>query len=59
MSLINYIKETRSEMKHVSWPSKKETTNFTVIVIALSILVGALLGLFDFIFSYILKLLIM
>ncbi len=46
-------------MKHVSWPSKKETTNFTVIVIALSILVGALLGLFDFIFSYILKLLIM
>ncbi len=48
--LTDYVKETKGEMKHVSWPTKKETTNFTVLVIALSITVGVMLGVFDFVF---------
>ncbi|MCX6713908.1 MAG: preprotein translocase subunit SecE [Candidatus Vogelbacteria bacterium] len=50
IKLSDYIKETKGEMKHVSWPTKKETTNFTILVIALSVAVGVLLGVFDFIF---------
>ena len=50
IKLSDYIKETKGEMKHVSWPTKKETTDFTVLVIAISITVGVLLGVFDFIF---------
>ncbi|MFA6338520.1 MAG: preprotein translocase subunit SecE [Candidatus Paceibacterota bacterium] len=50
-----YIKETRAEMKHVNWPTRKQATIFTVIVIVLSILVAMFLGFFDYVFSYILK----
>jgi len=51
MGFINYIKETKGEMKHVAWPTKKQAITFTVIVIAISALVAILLGVFDFIFS--------
>jgi len=49
--LINYIKDTRGELKHVSWPTKKQSIWFTVIVIVVSLLTAAFLGFFDFILS--------
>jgi len=51
MGLINYIKETRGEMKHVSWPTRRQAISFTVIVVVLSIVVAIFLGVFDFVFS--------
>jgi preprotein translocase subunit SecE len=54
MSISEYIKETKGELKHVSWPSKSQTTMFTMLVIAISIIVAAYLGLFDYIFVQIL-----
>lgn len=51
MKLINYFKDTKSEMRHVSWPNKKETTGLTLMVLALAIFTGLLLGLFDLIFQ--------
>ena len=51
MKIIEYIKETRSEMKHVSWPTRRQATAFTAIVIAISVFVAMLLGLFDYLFS--------
>ena len=58
MSLSSYIKATKSELKHVSWPTRRQTIDFTVIVIGLSVVVGALLGLFDLGFTYLLKIFI-
>ncbi len=58
MKIINYIKETRAEMSHVSWPTKKQATIFTVAVIVFSFLVAFYLGAFDALFSYILESLI-
>jgi len=34
--LAEYIKSTRAEMKHVSWPTRKQAIIFTIIVIAIS-----------------------
>ncbi|MFA6797491.1 MAG: preprotein translocase subunit SecE [Candidatus Paceibacterota bacterium] len=56
--LSNYILETRGEMKHVSWPTKRQTLLFTVLVIFVSIVVSVYLGLFDYLFSIGLKSLI-
>jgi preprotein translocase SecE subunit len=42
-------------MNHVSWPSRAQTINFTVVVLGFSIFIGLLLGVFDFAFSGILK----
>ena len=48
---INYIKDTKGELKHVSWPTKKQAVWFTVIVIIVSLATAFFLGFFDFIFS--------
>ena len=48
---IEYFKEIKGELKHVIWPSKKQTIFYTIIVIVLSVIVAYFLGVFDFIFS--------
>ncbi|MFZ2484804.1 MAG: preprotein translocase subunit SecE [Minisyncoccia bacterium] len=52
---LNYIKDTRGELKHVSWPTRRQSITFTIVVIVISILVAIFLGFFDFIFSLILQ----
>jgi putative endonuclease len=56
--LSNYILETKGELKHVSWPTKKQTLMFTALVIIISIGVAISLGLFDYLFTSILKMFI-
>lgn len=53
--LINYIKDTRAELTNVKWPTRKQTINFTLLVIAISIFVAIYLGAFDMFFAFILK----
>lgn len=49
--LINYIKDSVTEMKKVTWPTKKETTNYTLLVIGISLAVALFLGLLDYLFT--------
>ncbi|HEY4478336.1 MAG TPA: preprotein translocase subunit SecE [Candidatus Paceibacterota bacterium] len=58
MKITEYIKETKGEMAHVSWPSRKQAISYAVLVIAVSIIVSFFLGVFDFIFSRLLTLFI-
>ena len=51
MGLTDYIKETKVEMKHVTWPSRRQAIAFTVVVILISIGVALYLGFFDFLFT--------
>ena len=51
MAIIQYLKETRSELNHVAWPTRVQTIVYTILVIAISILVSLYLGLFDFLFT--------
>ncbi len=51
MGLVDYLKDTRSEMKHVSWPTKQQAVAFTLVVILISVGVAAFLGFFDFLFT--------
>ena len=44
-----WLKEMKSELKKVQWPSKKQTINNTVIVIVCVLVIGAFIWLFDFI----------
>lgn len=56
MGIIKYIKETGAEMKHVSWPTKKQSLIYTLLIIAISLFVSAYLGLFDWIFIKLIEL---
>lgn len=58
MALGNYIKETRGELSHVSWPTRKQALVFTGLVIAVSIGVAVYLGAADFLLSRIIKLIV-
>lgn len=51
VKIVEYLKETKTELKHVIWPSKEQTMLYTSVVIVLSLLIAYLLGFFDFIFS--------
>jgi preprotein translocase SecE subunit len=42
-------------MKHVSWPTPKQTFVFTAVVIALSLITAAYLGFFDWLFTSLLQ----
>jgi len=48
--LIEYFKETKTELKHVIWPNRRQTIYYTIIVVVLSVLIAYFLGIFDFIF---------
>ncbi|HEY4482849.1 MAG TPA: preprotein translocase subunit SecE [Candidatus Paceibacterota bacterium] len=53
--IIEFIKETRGELKHVSWPTRSQTVNATALVIGLSLAVALFLAFFDWLFSLALK----
>ena len=52
--ITEYLKETKTELKHVIWPSRQQTIYYTIIVIVLSVVIAYYLGLFDYIFSQLL-----
>lgn len=49
--IVNYLKESVAEMKKVVWPSKKQTTTYSLIVIGMSIGIALFFGLLDYIFN--------
>jgi preprotein translocase SecE subunit len=48
---IKYIRATIMELRQVSWPSQKQATLYTLLVIAISVIVALYVGLFDHLFS--------
>jgi preprotein translocase subunit SecE len=50
-ALVRYLRETRGEIRKVTWPTRQESWRLTAIVIAVTILTAAFLWLFDTIFS--------
>lgn len=53
--IVIFIQEAKEELMKVNWPSKKQTINYTLLVVAVSLAVAGFLGGLDWIFSYILK----
>ena len=48
--IVRTVRETRAELRRVVWPSREETTRLTVVVIAISVIVGLILFTADSIF---------
>ncbi len=45
--LMGFVKETRVEVRKMYWPSKQETMQATLVVIALVFIVGIILWILD------------
>jgi preprotein translocase subunit SecE len=46
-SLRRYFEESWSELKKVAWPSRETVINLTLIVIGVSVAVGAYIAILD------------
>lgn len=46
--LVNLFRELRSEIRKVVWPTPRQAANMTAVIVALSAGLGAFLGLVDF-----------
>jgi preprotein translocase SecE subunit len=47
--LRTYLTEAWSELRKVAWPTRQTVINLTLIVIAVSVAVGAYIALLDFV----------
>jgi len=54
----NYLVESYAELKKVTWPNKKQTKEYTIIVVALSLGMAAFFALLDYGFSGLLGMLL-
>jgi preprotein translocase subunit SecE len=55
---IQYLRDVRTEMSKVSWPTRNEVAGATTLVVVLSLIVSAFVKVFDLILSNILGLII-
>jgi len=46
--LVQYIKNSKSELKKVVWPTRQQAINHTLLVIGFSLVVAIFLGFIDF-----------
>jgi len=49
--IIDYIKKVYTEMRKVTWPTRRELINSTIVVIVISAIVAVIIYLFDLFFS--------
>ena len=51
VEIITYLRETRTELGRVSWPTRREATDLTIIVLITITVSAIVLGLFDAVFT--------
>ena len=51
LRIRRYFDEVWSELRKVSWPTREQTVNLTVLVLIVSLAVGVFISIFDFIFT--------
>lgn len=58
-NIVSFIKESRDELKKVSWPNRQTAIRYTIIVVAASIAVGLVTGGVDYVLTIALEKLVL
>jgi preprotein translocase subunit SecE len=53
--LVRYFKETRAELRKVTWPTRTQAINLTLIVLAVTVVMALFLGAFDLLFATLIR----
>jgi preprotein translocase subunit SecE len=53
--VVQYLRDTRAELRKVTWPTREEAWKLTLIVLGTVVVMSLILGLADFIFSQIMQ----
>jgi len=54
--VVAYLKQTQAEVRKVHWPSRKEATNLTGVVLAVTITMSIFLSSMDYLFAQLVRL---
>ena len=52
---LRYLRDTRAELRKVTWPTREEAWNLTLIVLGTVIVMAIILGAADYIFGKIMQ----
>ncbi len=52
---VTFVRETRDELRKVTWPTRNEVVRLTLVVISVSVIVGVYIGGLDFVFTKLLQ----
>ena len=53
--LFLYLKQVKTEVKKINWPTRKQTIRYSLVVVAISAVIAVFLGGLDYTFSNLLK----
>lgn len=54
-NIISFVKEVRTEIKKINWPTKREVFRYTLMVLLLSIIVAIFLGGLDYLYTLLME----
>ena len=49
--IVKYINDTRAELGRVTWPTREETKNLTLVIVAVTLAMAIFLGTLDYLFQ--------
>ncbi len=52
MNIVNFFNEVRAELSKVAWPNKEQIIRYTILIIIVTVAVGAFLGALDYILTF-------
>ena len=50
--IVRYLREVRTEMTRVDWPSRKELIGSTLVVVVVLVALSLYLGAWDYLFTF-------
>ncbi len=50
-TVVRFVRETRAELSKVTWPTRREATNLTLVVLGTVLVSSLILGGFDLLFA--------
>jgi preprotein translocase subunit SecE len=53
--VIAYLREVRTELARVDWPTRREMVSMTVVVVVVLLALAIYLGFFDYVYTVIVK----
>ncbi|WP_026661007.1 preprotein translocase subunit SecE [Butyrivibrio sp. AC2005] len=51
----SFIKGVKAEFNKIMWPSREDITKQTTAVVIISVIIGALIAVFDYAFGYLIN----
>jgi preprotein translocase subunit SecE len=58
VTLSQFLTEVKAEMKKVTWPTRDEVISYTIVVLITVAVVGGIVALADYVFTYLVNLII-